>query len=109
MQCDSAKINTTMIHITYLSGNETFLTRPIDPEALKEVLRKADDIYTITEDGKPITETLIGYLLHQAAADWVKSVFPGHVLPGLRCACPPSERHGETTAWCCNECGLPVE
>jgi len=25
------------------------------------------------------------------------------------CLCTPSERHGETSVMCCNECGQPVE
>jgi hypothetical protein len=97
-----------MIKITFLSGNETFLARPIDHEALAEVLRKADDIYTITDEGKPITETLIAFLLHQAAADWVQRTFPGHRLPGLRCSCTAEERHGTTQAEVCNGCGMRV-
>lgn len=27
----------------------------------------------------------------------------------LKCTCTEEERHGETTVFCCNHCGIPVE
>jgi hypothetical protein len=111
-----------MIHITYLSGNETFLTRPLDIEALHEVLRKECEITTITAACLPITENPRDWLINQAAQEWVQKMFPGYHFSGMptwmwdwqkgsgnRCACPAEARHGETSVWCCNECGLPVE
>jgi hypothetical protein len=95
-----------MIKITFLSGNETFLSRPIDHYTLAEVLRKADEIYTIYDNDDLVTQPHIAYLLHQAAADWVRRTFPGYELKGLACACPPADRHGETSVMACNECGL---